>query len=670
MAQRHVIDELVTLITLQFSPKTRREIQRIERSVDELKSNVRNELQRAGFAMDDFSDDVADMSRESRADLDRTGRATERLGQDVADMSRKVDRELDDSERSFGDLADSAKKTTRTVGAALGTLASVFLLKETSEFRAGIARIDNQLENLNFKQVESAVIRISDLFAVNRDIVALLASQIDTELAPSVEVFESRLTTAVKLQKSLGLEDITHAQRLINVGFIVAPDSEALFADQVAAFLQRVPIVKEEIDGLATGIERAFASAIDPSAYLSLLSIGRFPSQEVAGAVVEDLGRELDEFKREGGVIDLAGLVSGTMDIPDTFGEQTTIYINQVRDMEDAQTRFIQNQAQYNAALGTQDQALRNISEATGDLARWMVWLENRALQVGGELIDLGGAFTGLLPAIGGAALTLQAFGLDLSGIGKAIKGFASAVRHPVLSLQRFWTWLMTTTAGVRTFAARLWTSGTGALGRFATSVRTNAIPALSRFATTIWTSTIGALRALGRRLAMASLAMLRFATRAIVAGIAGVAAFAASIWTGAVPALAAFAAGVWATTVAMLANPVGLIVLGIVALIAALVLAVKHWDKIKAVAVGAIDAIRGAVQWAWNWIKGNWPLLVGILLGPFGIVGALVWKFRDQILGAFREVWDWLRESPIFGPVIDGIQAIIDFVQASCPAR
>ncbi len=73
---------------------------------------------------------------------------------------------------------------------------------------------------------------------------------------------------------------------------------------------------------------------------------------------------------------------------------------------------------------------------------------------------------------------------------------------------------------------------------------------------------------------------------------------------------------------------------------------------------------ILGALKAVWSWIKGNWPLLVGILLGPFGIVGALIWKFRDQILGAFREVWDWLRDSPIFSPVIDGIQAIIDFVR------
>ena len=76
------------------------------------------------------------------------------------------------------------------------------------------------------------------------------------------------------------------------------------------------------------------------------------------------------------------------------------------------------------------------------------------------------------------------------------------------------------------------------------------------------------------------------------------------------------------------------------------------------------VGKVISTIKAVWNWAKGNWPLLVGILLGPFGIVGALVWKFRDQILGAFRDVWDWLRESPIFGPVIDGIQAIIDFVR------
>ena len=285
-------------------------------------------------------------------------------------------------------------------------------------------------------------------------------------------------------------------------------------------------------------------------------------------------------------------------------------------------------------------------------------------------MIDIGGAIAPLVEPLFGplsAALSwvsglfeennrfarIAAQGVAILGGGLVVLsgvlfGAALAVRGYSFAL---------TTLKIRQRLATFWNSN------FMVSLRLAAISAKG-FAATIWTSSVGALKALATRLAIASLATLRFAGRAIVAGIAGVVAFAASIWTGAVPALAAFAAGVWATTVAMLANPLTWIVLGIVALIAAVVLAVKHWDKIKAVAVGAIDAIRGAVQWAWNWIKGNWPLLVGILLGPFGIVGALIWKFRDQILGAFREVWDWLRESPIFGPVIDGIQAIIDFVR------
>ncbi len=53
---------------------------------------------------------------------------------------------------------------------------------------------------------------------------------------------------------------------------------------------------------------------------------------------------------------------------------------------------------------------------------------------------------------------------------------------------------------------------------------------------------------------------------------------------------------------------------------------------------------IVGALKFAWNWIKGNWPLLVGILLGPFGIVGALVWKFRDDIVDALMGVWNWAK--------------------------
>ena len=98
--------------------------------------------------------------------------------------------------------------------------------------------------------------------------------------------------------------------------------------------------------------------------------------------------------------------------------------------------------------------------------------------------------------------------------------------------------------------------------------------------------------------------------------------------------------AATWVFNAALLANPLTWIVLAIVGLIAALVLLVKHWDT-----------VTDALKFAWNWIKGNWPLLASILLGPFGIVGALVWKFRDKIIGAFVSIKDFFMG--IWGTIV-----------------
>ena len=83
--------------------------------------------------------------------------------------------------------------------------------------------------------------------------------------------------------------------------------------------------------------------------------------------------------------------------------------------------------------------------------------------------------------------------------------------------------------------------------------------------------------------------------------------------------------------------------------------------------AVGALiykfrRQILGALKTVWKWVKGNWPLLVGILLGPFGIAGALIWKFRRQIVGALKTALAWARDNwpllagilllPIIGPL------------------
>jgi len=100
--------------------------------------------------------------------------------------------------------------------------------------------------------------------------------------------------------------------------------------------------------------------------------------------------------------------------------------------------------------------------------------------------------------------------------------------------------------------------------------------------------------------------------------------------------AVIAVTAAIWLWNVAMAANPIVLIVIGVAALIAAIILLAKNWDKVW-------HGILSLVQIVWTWIKNNWPLLLGILTGPIGIAVALIVRYKDQIWAAIKFVWDWI---------------------------
>jgi phage-related protein len=125
----------------------------------------------------------------------------------------------------------------------------------------------------------------------------------------------------------------------------------------------------------------------------------------------------------------------------------------------------------------------------------------------------------------------------------------------------------------------------------------------------------------------------------------------------------------VWlALNSSFLASPIGLIIIAIVALIAVIVLIATKttwfqtiwatvtrfmataWNATVGAITGAWSAAFGFIsgifrgilsvaQTVWNWIKGNWPWIAGVLMGPFGIAAAAVYTYWTPISGFFSSL-------------------------------
>lgn len=101
-----------------------------------------------------------------------------------------------------------------------------------------------------------------------------------------------------------------------------------------------------------------------------------------------------------------------------------------------------------------------------------------------------------------------------------------------------------------------------------------------------------------------------------------------------------------------MLANPIGIVIIAITALIGVGVLLYKNLDSVRE-AVDKVwqfmqtawDAILGIVSGVFNWVKNNWPLLLGILTGPIGLAVLAITTHWDTIKNAFTAVKDWISD-------------------------
>jgi phage-related protein len=123
-----------------------------------------------------------------------------------------------------------------------------------------------------------------------------------------------------------------------------------------------------------------------------------------------------------------------------------------------------------------------------------------------------------------------------------------------------------------------------------------------------------------------------------------------------------------------MAANPIVLVVLAIVALVAAVILAYNKVDWFRAFVDAAFAGVVAAFNWlkdaaaaVFGWVSDNWPLLLAILLGPFGIAIGFVVKHFDTIMSIIKGVIDWVRDNwqlllaIITGPIGIAVKLVVD---------
>lgn len=111
--------------------------------------------------------------------------------------------------------------------------------------------------------------------------------------------------------------------------------------------------------------------------------------------------------------------------------------------------------------------------------------------------------------------------------------------------------------------------------------------------------------------------------------------------------------------------GPVGWVIAAIVGLVALIII---FWDDIKRITVevftavwewikGAFDKVMEIIHMVIDWVAENWPLILAIITGPFGLAVYFVLKFKDDIIAAVKGAIEWVIGK--FGDLVDFVKSL-----------
>lgn len=300
------------------------------------------------------------------------------------------------------------------------------------------------------------------------------------------------------------------------------------------------------------------------------------------------------------------------------------------------------------------------IQAVIGFFARHKTVTEALAGAIGTVLLGsvvkfISGALNPLVKAVGGVGKAIGKVPWNKVGSGASSALSTAQSAFETLRLKGMYAW-----DGIKSGASKA-ASGIGkaasSVGDALSTAAGNAATLASKIgaatkagAASAWSGLVSAVKGVGGALKTAALAALDFSRKALTATIAAArqaATFALEKTAALASAIAekAMAAAQWLLDAAMDANPVMLVVLALIALVAGLVYAYNHCQTFRDIVNAAFHDVAAVAMWLWhNVFDPAWNGIVALIMNAWAFISAYVKTAIDTVKGIIQVGMDLIH--------------------------
>ena len=570
----------------------------------------------------------------------KTGAVMTELGSSIAGAALAPVEATFETRRALGELASLGVKDLEAVEDAARSFSDQWAGTSKADFisasydiKSGIASLTDEgvadfttLAALTGKATKSTVGEMTSLFATGYGIYKGFYDDLtDLEFG---EMFSAGISKSVQQFKTTGSEmaaaieslgaSATNAkvpleEQLSVLGMLQATMSGSEAGTKYAAFIQSAAKGGEELGLAFVDANNQIKSLPE---ILDLLrgkygdTIDAIEKQEIATAFGTDEAVDLIDllYSKTGELQD------NVLSLYDAMGQGTAVASEMASAMNETEPeKFERLQQQLHnvaeAAGSTLLPVVNDLMEgAAGVIQKGAEWVENHQNLV--RIILLAALTLGGFLAVAGTCIAVVGgVGIVFTKTAGLVKGFIGVVRGLPDLFETIALYGMEAGDAIRNGFNRIRTAGSTAV----TAVK-NVTLRIAGMAKTAVVSGVTALKNM-------ALGLVSMARQAVVT---------------AVTAMPGLIASVWSFTAALLANPITWVVIGIVALIAALILLWQNWDSVTAFLQNAWDTACSKITAGLEWLKQGFQSImdwIGEKIAWFGEAGRrLVTTFVDGI--------------------------------------